>query len=151
MKRVFPPLLYACLGIAAILGALEGKASDPTYFLGIAVAAAAVYVFQRLLVRDTADEVVDLGEYLMVRRGGTRDRIDVANILKVDASVNLSPPLVTLHLVKPGKFGRLVSFIPAGGNMNPVGGHPLVAELMRRAHESRSGGSRRAYGGEDAV
>lgn len=151
MKRVFPPLFYACLGIAATLDVLEGKAFDPTYILGFAVAAAAIYVFQRLLVTDTADEVVDLGEYLMVRRGGTRDRIDLANILKVDASMNLSPPLVTLHLVKPGKFGRLVSFIPAGGTVNPVGRHPLVAELMRRAHESRSGGSRQAYGGEDAA
>ena len=135
---MFPLVFYILLGAVAIAGALDEKKSDPAYVLGIAVAASAVYLFDRLLVRDTADEVVDFGGYLMVRRGGTKDRIDLVNILRADASLNLSPPLITLHLTKPSKFGRLVSFIPAGGRINPVGEHPLVAELMRRAHEART-------------
>lgn len=45
---------------------------------------------------------------------------------------------MTLHLAKPGKLGRLVTFVPAGERARAFGEHPLAKELTRRAEAARS-------------
>lgn len=137
-KRVFPLVFYGFMGVAAIGGLLDGELlAHPASALGLAFVVAVFYLFQKLLVQDTADEVLDCGSYLLVRRGRTKDRIELRDIVKVDASLHLSPPLMTLHLARPGKLGRLVTFIPAGDRLNPLGEHPLAQELLRRAEAAR--------------
>jgi hypothetical protein len=137
-KRVIPVLFYASMGVAAVLGVLDGELlAHPESALGLILVAAVFYMFQKLLVSDTADEVVDFGSYLLVQRRGAKDRIELRDIVKVDASLNLSPPLMTLHLAKPSKFGSIVTFIPAGGRLNPFGEHPLAKEIVRRAEAAR--------------
>lgn len=131
-------MFYGFIGLVAILGIVDGELfAHPESALGLVLVTAAFYVFQKLLVGETADEVVDFGSYLLVRRGRTKDRIEFRDIVKVDASLNLSPPLMTLHLAKPSKLGSLVTFVPIGTRFNPFGEHPLAKELVRRAEASR--------------
>lgn len=136
-KRVYPFVFYAFMGVAVVAGALNGELlSHPGSTLGLLLVIAGYYLFQKLLISDTIDEVVDLGDHLLIRRGKTKDRIALRDIVKVDASTNLSPPLVTLHLARPSKLGSLITFIPAAG-LNPFGGQSLAKELTSRAEAER--------------
>jgi hypothetical protein len=140
LKRVFPLVFFAVLAIVAAQAVAEGKLStDPAFFLGSALAAGFVYLLWRVLVSDLADEVLDFGDHLLVRRGALKERVYLSNIVKVDTSFNTNPERMTLHLVEAGRLGRLITFSPAPGkSLNPLARNPLAEELMSRAQKARS-------------
>ena len=68
------------------------------------------YFVMRKLVFDLVDEVVDLGDALLVKNGDREDRIALSDIINVNYSPLISPPRVTLSLRKASLFGKQVSF-----------------------------------------
>ncbi|WP_157948316.1 hypothetical protein [Pulveribacter suum] len=84
-----------------------------------------------------ADEVWDLGDHLVVSKGGTRVRIDLRNVLKAEASTNSSPARVTLYLTTPCALGRLVAFRTAVRVGPTSWKDPLAYQLMERAQAAR--------------
>jgi hypothetical protein len=98
-----------------------------------------VLLLQKILASDLADDVVDLGDSLVIRRGKVKDQVPLANLLRIEASVAVNPPRMTLYFVTPSAFGSSVSFSPVSSrSLNPFASHPLVEELMVRAQEARA-------------
>jgi len=139
-KRIFPLLWVGVLCAVVTGGAVEGKfLNDPWFFVGPLVVLVFGLLLWWLLASDLADEVIDMGEYLVVRRGKLEDKIYFKNIQNIDTSKNVNPPRVTIRLIQPGSFGKLVSFSPkAAPSLNPFAANPLVEELITRAHQARA-------------
>jgi hypothetical protein len=136
-KYVFPFLWVAGMAYLAGVAVVEGRFSDALVPVLLAVV---VLVFQRFLVSELADQVVDLGDHLVVKRGLQTERIPLSSIVEVTESVGVNPPAITLRLAKPSKFGRLVSFTPiSSARFNPVAEHSLVSELRDRSLAARAG------------
>ena len=142
-KRIFPLLWVGVLCAVVIGGAVEGKfLDDPWFFVAPIVVLAFGLLLWWLLASDLADEVVDMGEYLVVRRGTLEDKIYLKNIVNIDTSTNVNPPRMTIRLAQPSRFGRLVSFSPKSPpTINPFAANPLVEELITRAHQARARGA----------
>jgi hypothetical protein len=139
-KWIFTAIFLGILAVVCLVAIVDGKLStQPSFFVGPTLAAVFVYVLQRVLASDLADEVLDFGEYLVVRHGKRKDRVYLRNLIKVEVSKAINPQRMTLHLVEPSLFGRLISFSPVSSkSFNPFGQHQLVEELMSRAQEARA-------------
>jgi hypothetical protein len=97
-----------------------------------------VYLLLKTQVHRLADEVIDCGDYLEVRRGNIREHVVLANI----AAVNVSGSglhRITLRLVKPIKLGAQIDFLPQAGLWsNPQAIHRLALHLNDRAAQARA-------------
>jgi hypothetical protein len=134
-KRLLPAGLIAAFAIGAISAAASGI---PLFkaFLGFCGAAGFILFLQKTLASDLADEVIDLGDSLLVRRGTVKDKILLVNLMKIDEAVGVSPPRMTIHFVKRTAFGNSVTFSPISSrHFNPR--HSLAEELMLRAQKAR--------------
>jgi hypothetical protein len=65
----------------------------------------------RMTASKYADEVVDAGDCLLVRRGSVQDRVELSNVLEVRGEGLRDRSQITLFLAQPGKFGRKIFFI----------------------------------------
>jgi hypothetical protein len=139
-KRIFPIIWFGLLVVFAAGSAMDGTIEqDPMALLVPVFMGVAGFFLMRFFVWDLADEVLDNGDHLLVRRGSEEERIALSNIMNVSASLNMNPQRVTLRLVTPGKFGQNVSFSPvASFALNPFAKSPVVEELIVRAHQARS-------------
>jgi len=134
-KYVFPFAWVAGMAFVAIAALLDGHPGNA----GAAVLAAiAVLVFRHFFAADLADQVVDLGDHLVVKRGLKTERVPLSSIVAVTESVGINPPAITIRLAKPSKFGQLISFTPtASSRFNPIAEHSLVTELRERSFAER--------------
>jgi hypothetical protein len=99
------------------------------------------FLFRRL-VWDLADEVLDAGDHLLVKRRGTEERISIANIMNVSVSSYVNPIRVSLRLVKPGKLGPVIAFTPqAPFTLNPFAKNRVAEDLIVRVHRERTRGA----------
>jgi len=99
-------------------------------FLGI--------LFRRLF-RDLVDEVDDYGDYLLISNGGEQEKVPLTNVMNVSASTLTNPPRVTLRLVKSGRFGDEISFIPVRASLfNPLARNPKIDDLIVRVDRARA-------------
>lgn len=132
-------VLGACLAVLAMAGYMTGEWPSAMGWFPLVLGGGLAAAITGVATMGMVDEVWDLGDHLLVRKGGTQARIDLANILKAEASVNSSPERVTVFLVQPCVFGRQVAFRPAGCPRRFPGlRHPLAEELMQRAHQART-------------
>ena len=84
-----------------------------------------------------ADEVLDGGDYLIVKRGKDVVRIDFSQISDAASSSVLNATTVFLHLSAPCQFGDMIQFLAdsRGERFKPS---PIAAELISRV-EKRNG------------
>ena len=68
-------------------------------------------------VRSMVDEVQDFGGYLLVRKSGRSERVNIENIINVSADYPKysGAPVLRLRVDHFGIFGSEIVFIPAGG------------------------------------
>ena len=139
-KRIFPVIWFGILAVFVAGSVMDGAVwRDPMALLAPALMAVMGFLLMRFFVWDLADEVLDYGDHLLVRRGSEEERIALSNVMNVNASLNMNPQRVTLRLVTPGKFGQNVSFSPSASfSLNPFAKSPIVEELIVRAHQARS-------------
>lgn len=139
-KRLFPVLWCCVTGMGAVIAFGEGALeSRPALVFGPAAMGVFGLLLWWLLASDLADEVLDCGDHLLVRRGGAQDRVFFSNIMDVETPSNVSPSRITLHLLTPTKLGARVAFSPvAGKSLNPFVENPLAEELVLRARVARS-------------
>ena len=153
-KRYLPWL--ALLGISLAVGinvARTGISSNVEGIALVVVAALFIGLYRWSLGSELADEVFDLGEHLLIRRGATKIRVPLSSIEKVDGTALVNPEVVTLYLSHRTELGKLISFIPSGlGTGLPVP-HRLAAELMARAQAERekNASTRKAGGSAQSV
>ena len=85
------------------------------------------------------DEVLDLGDALLVRSGEPEERIALADIANVNYYPYGSPPQVTLSLRRPTVFGDTIVFCPPARFM-PLSTSPIIeSKLVQRIDAARRG------------
>ena len=94
------------------------------------------YRFMKKLVFNLVDEVLDVGDALLVRSGGREERIALADIKNVNYFPYMSPPQVTLSLRRPTVFGDTIVFC-APFRIMPQSSSPIIDNLIDRIDAAR--------------
>ncbi len=136
-KKIFPVLWFGILA-AVCVGMIFGKA--PRFALiGPLFMAFLGAVLMKALIRDLMDEVYDCGDSLLVKSDSREERIELANIMNVSATIATNPPRVTLRLIEPGTFGNEIVFSPIKQfTLNPFARNAIAEDLIVRVHQARS-------------
>ena len=140
-KKVFPVAWFGLWGIGLVAGIVSGEyRENALVIIGPAAAMALGYLLFRTLIWDLADEVLDGGQFLLVRQGGQEERVQLSNIMNVSVSTMTNPVRITLRLVTPGRFGREITFMPPFGSSwrRPFAMNPVAEDLMIRANAART-------------
>jgi hypothetical protein len=134
-KYVLPCVMYA--GVCAWMLSDESKKPRPDYptlaVVLVIVGVIMVVVFKRRMW-GLADEVLDGGDHLLIRRGKRETRIELANVSEV--SLDSGPPTkVTLQLKIPSEFGPKISFVPNATSRNPLATSSIAEDLVQRVRQ----------------
>lgn len=139
VKRLFPAF-WTGLVLVFALGAVAGHARLELTLILLLLASAAVIgrlVFRKL-VWDLADDVIDGGDHLLVRRGNVAERVSLANVLNVSVIPIANPLRVSLRLYRPGRLGDKVVFIPRSkSRFNPFARSRVAESLIARVEHLR--------------
>jgi hypothetical protein len=144
-KRVFPVIWFGFIALFIAVpfvrsGVRGWVALPPLGFLLVPVFMAIFgYFIMKKFVFDLVDEVLDDGDALVIRNGGTEERVPLAEIINVSYSQLTNPPRVTLSLRNPSRFGDQVSFC-APGSFSPLrmfSTNPTIDELIKRIDAAR--------------
>jgi hypothetical protein len=137
-KWIFPAIWFGFLLIFVATSFFQGsKAASPVPFLLAPLAMAVFgYFIMKKFVFDLADEVLDAGDALVVRKGQREERIALSDIMNVSYSPLVNPPRVTLSLRTPGTFGNQISFC-APLRFVPFSSSPAIDELIQRIDAAR--------------
>ncbi len=144
-KRIFPLIWFGFLAIGVIVALSVDRAHerfDPLILLGPVVMMGVGYFIMRAFIFDLADEVVDAGDALVIRKSGNEVRIPLADIINVDCATFVNPPRITLTLRTPCRFGRKIAFSPPSQRLlrfNPFAPNPIGEELIDRVDRARRG------------
>ncbi|MGH9220030.1 MAG: hypothetical protein ACRD1W_12055 [Vicinamibacterales bacterium] len=141
-KKVVPLIWVAfAAAVAAITVwrlATGTQEQSPFELMPLLVLAGIAFVWTRLRGAGLADEVFDGGDHLVVRVGPDEERVSLGTIEDVKESrLMKQPPQLELVLTHPGKFGRVISFIPTGYTLLPLTKSPLFYELKERTSAAR--------------
>lgn len=139
-KRIFPLLWFGGLVGFFVTGVMRAAVAEGMWMvvaMPVLMTAFGFFLMKKV-IWDLADEVEDHGDSLRVRKGGEEERIPLGNIMNVNASTNMSPQRITLRLVRPGRFGAEVAFIPAMQfSFNPFAKNPVAEDLIVRVDRAR--------------
>lgn len=139
-KRVFPVIWFGFLAVFLVATSLTaGPLHERLVFLLVTVLLAGMgVVVMKLFILDLMDEVLDGGEYLLVRNRGDEDRIPIADIMNVSATMHVNPPRLTLRLARPSRFGSDITFSPVTGfRLNPFAKNAIAEDLIVRVDRAR--------------
>lgn len=141
-KRILPVFWVLFLAAFIVIPLIQGNPPEDGWVPLLAFSSFFVvigFLVYRQFIADLADEVLDNGSQLLVRRSGVEDRIDFSNIMNVSMSSFSNPQRLSLRLRKGGKLGDEVVFIPKlRFTFNPVARHPIVEDLIKRSDAARS-------------
>ena len=139
-KWVFPIFWFGLLLlflVFGLIGALRSERFPSLLFLIVPLLMMAFgYFIMKKLIFDLVDEVVDLGDALMIRNGDRQERVALSDIVNVSYSSFVNPPRVTLSLRTPGVFGSRVSFC-APIRLMPFSTSPVIDALIDRIDAAR--------------
>lgn len=141
LKRILP-LIFFVIPVVLMVSMLTVKTSKPVPLVALLAPCLVTligFVVVRQLVMDLADEVLDGGDFLLVRNRGQEERIPLSNIMNVSLSANVNPPRITLRLVRPGKFGDEIAFTPLREfSLKPFARNRIADDLMVRVDQART-------------
>jgi hypothetical protein len=140
-KSVFPVMWFGFLAffIGMVLFASNDSNRPPFFFVIVPIGMGlfGFFLFKKMLW-DLADEVLDEGDWLVVRFRREEERIPLSNIMNVGYANMTSPQRVTLTLRTPCRFGKEVSFAPPQ-TWVPFGRSRVVDDLIERVDAARVG------------
>ncbi len=137
-KKLFPRLLLVAGSGAVVIRLWNTVTGDdgerPFGFLVFLVAVTGiVYALSNTIASGLADAVFDGGDHLRVRIGDLEEEILIHEIESVKESLfSRQPPRIELVLRYPGKFGRVIAFVPARYSLIPLSRSALFYELQQR-------------------
>ncbi|GAB3386223.1 hypothetical protein [Lysobacter fragariae] len=140
IKRLFPMLWIGFIGLFLVIGFTTGAwRQNPVFIIQpIAMLAIGLVLF-RMLFWNLADEVRDGGAFLIVRKGGVEERVQLANVMNVAMSQFTNPRRITLRLRTPDKLGDEIVFIPKSTfQLNPFARNPVAEALIQRVDRARN-------------
>jgi hypothetical protein len=138
-KRIFPLLWFGFLAFFVITALWASRRTHGVAvpFLVMPMLMAVIgYVLFRRLIFDLVDEVWDDGDALIVRNGGTEERVTLKNIINIGFSTMTNPERVTLTLRDPGALGKELTFSPPRRLLS-LGRSPIIGELIERVDQAR--------------
>lgn len=95
---------------------------------------ALIYFFWNTQMHRLADEVLDGGDQLMVRRGRVAENIPLSQVSAVEVSSSGGFHRITILLRTASKFGRRIEFLPQASLWSNVGAiKNLALDLTERA------------------
>jgi len=139
LKRVFPVLWFGFLAIFVLLLFVAPETPPLLDLAAPALMAVVGYVLMKKLLWDLADEVLDGGDFPVVKYRGMEESIPLANIMNVNATTLVNPPRITLRLDVPGRFGNEASFSPLRSfSLSPFARNTIADDLIVRVDQARS-------------
>ncbi|WP_363797696.1 hypothetical protein ABU614_21105 [Lysobacter firmicutimachus] len=133
------PLFAAVLTIAALSDWFQAVPPQiRVLFLGVCIVAAALTFVGTW---NAADEVIDAGDRLRLRRRGTEATVPLADIEKISIRSWSNPSRIELRLRKSGGLGDRVMFIPRGNLFGRLVGNRVYLDLCERVERTRRGGA----------
>lgn len=125
---------------AAFDGGLIADPAPHAFAVGVLAACWAVFFWKTQVYR-VADEVLDCGDHLKVRRGRVEEDIALSTLATVKASTQVGIPRITVQLRELCRFGARIDFLPQASLWtSPSGLARVAAGLEERAHQARIGG-----------
>ena len=85
------------------------------------------YFLRKLPFHRLADEVVDCGEGITVRRGSSLEVIPFSNIVSAEVTSSVGLHRITVRLREPSKLGRQIEFLPQASLWSNLPGVRRVA------------------------
>lgn len=139
-KKIFPLFWFGFLAFFVFQALMQGTyEKDPMFLVVPCIMAVVGFFLMKKIVWDLVDEVYDCGDSLLIKNRGVEERVPLANIMNVSASINMNPPRITLRLVKPGRLGAEISFSPAASfTLNPFAKNPVAEDLIVRVDKARA-------------
>jgi len=104
---------------------------------GIILAGFWIYFLRKSQVPMVADEVVNCGDHLEVRRGKTQAAVPFSNIAGAQASVIFGIPGVKIDLVEPVHLGRQIVFWTQSKSVAET--YRVAKDISERAMKAREG------------
>ena len=139
-KRIFPVFFIGALVVFIAVplwrGADFGSYPPLPFFIAPVIMGVIFFVIIKKIIFDLVDDVVDQGDYLLVKNGGREDRIALVDIMNINYQSMMSPPRVTLSLRQPSIFGSQVSFC-APLRFVPFSTSPVIDKLIERVDAAR--------------
>jgi hypothetical protein len=138
LKRVVPLLMCVALVVVSVSVWLQGDPWSAVFVL--ALGGVFVYVHS-VLMRDVVGEVLDGGDYLLVRQAGIEESVPLTEVEEVKEPLWPLWGMPRIELVRraPGALGRVIAFIPRSHNWIPFQESALTLELRGRARQARLG------------
>lgn len=101
------------IGILALVIVLHVNAASRNLanIISWLIAFTLAWATQRLCVGNPIDEVWDDGDFLICTNGRQTYRLPISEIANVGYDVMLSPPKMSLDLVRDSPFGRRIEFL----------------------------------------
>ncbi|QQP97855.1 hypothetical protein [Lysobacter enzymogenes] len=132
-KRAFPAIWFGLLAVYFFFAVRH----RPLQLVPVALAPALMlfgFFVMRAYVWDLADEVLDDGDRLVVRKGALEQALFLRDVVEVRITRNSDPTRLTLVLAAPGVLGDKIVFAPAfaAASLVPFSRHPLAKELEDR-------------------
>lgn len=125
---------------AAVDGSLAANPLPPVLAVGVLAGCWAIF-FWKTQVHRVADEVVDCGDHLKVRRGSLEEDIAFSRISAVSESTHVGIPRISVHLRELCRFGRRIEFLPQASLWSsPAGVQRVAGGLAERANQAKDGG-----------
>jgi hypothetical protein len=123
---------------AAVNGNLAGNPLPHVFAIGVLAGCWAIF-FWKTQVPRVADEVLDCGDHLQVRRGRIAEDIAFSKISTVTESTAVGIPRITIHLRELCRFGARIEFLPQASLWSsPAGVRRVAGDLAERANQARA-------------
>lgn len=101
------------------------------------LSAALIYFFWKSQIHRLADEVLDCGDHLKVRRGRMEETIPLSQVAAAEVSSSGGFHRITIRLRTAAQLGNRIEFLPQASLWSNVGAIKQVAlDLTRRAMSS---------------
>ena len=133
-KRTFPVIWFGFLGLALIFIALGESSLAAIFPLGMMIFG---YFLFKHIAWDLVDEVVDLQDSLVFRKGEKEQIVSFADIINISYTHMHSPERVIIYSRTKGAIGNELAFKPLS-SWNPFAKSPIVEELIQRVERARN-------------
>jgi hypothetical protein len=121
---------------SALDGSLWRNPLPSAIAVGI-LCAALLYFFWNTQMHRLADEVLDCGDHLKVRRGRVEETIPLSQVATAEVSSSSGFHRISILLRTASRFGRRIEFLPQASLWSNVGAIKSVArDLTERAMSS---------------
>lgn len=138
-KKLFPILFFSCAAILYIWfvsAMLYDQEFDWLILCTPLILAVIGYFMMKDGMIGLVDEVIDCGEYLLIKQEGNETQVYLSDIVQFEYAYATNPPMVSMTYQKYQKNGKTIRFSPAlqGDLSRP---DPEIQRLIQRIEAAK--------------